>query len=132
MIREGGDLPKTYTQIAREIMYKGGTKGWNVRVAPGFMPRSGTKVVAVGGQVRKPGLVDLNTGLTLWEAVNRAGGATQWASMRKVNVIRDGWERRFNLTSLKWTSFPLQDGDVVEVMFKDFMGDGGSPKHAWD
>lgn len=53
-------------------------------------------VVYVSGEVGKPGVVPFLDGLSVIEAINRAGGATSRASMRKVYVLRDGRRSRIN------------------------------------
>ncbi|RYD60124.1 MAG: hypothetical protein EOP83_20190 [Verrucomicrobiaceae bacterium] len=47
-------------------------------------------VVTIGGQVRRPGPVPFRKDLTIYAAVQAAGGATEFGSMRRVKVIRDG------------------------------------------
>src|SRR4051812_34373933 len=51
-----------------------------------LLPQS--RFVTVGGEVRSPCTVPWSNGLTLWSAVNRAGGRTEWA--KKVKLIRQG------------------------------------------
>ena len=57
-------------------------------------------VVYVSGEVGKPGVVPFLDGLSVVEAINRAGGATDRASMRKVFVLRDGKRSRVNASRI--------------------------------
>lgn len=51
-------------------------------------------VIYVSGEVGKPGTVPFLEGITLMEAINRAGGTTDRASLRKVYLLRDGARTR--------------------------------------
>lgn len=53
-------------------------------------------VVYVSGEVGKPGTVPFLEGLSVIEAINRAGGATDRASLRKVYLLRNGHRTRIN------------------------------------
>jgi len=46
------------------------------------------KIVTIGGQVRKTGPVPFNRGLTLYQAIQNAGGATEFGSMHRVKPHR--------------------------------------------
>lgn len=112
---------KTFIQCARAIMESGKGRRLVARVGPGFIPKKGEACVTVGGQVRQPRLINMIEGLTLHQAIRLAGGANEWATLKRVKVIRDGWEKQFDLTVKEDLGFLLQDGDIVEMPFKNFM-----------
>lgn len=73
------------------------TGSGNVALAPGdvvYVPPG--PVVYVSGEVGKPGTVAFLEGLSVVEAINKAGGATDRASLRNVYLLRDGQRTRVN------------------------------------
>ena len=74
-----------------------------------------TASVTVGGLVREPGSVGFLSGMTLWQAVQKAGGATEFGSMRRVKLYRDGKQKTFDLTKPAAMSEILKANDTVEV-----------------
>ena len=69
----------------------------NTSLEPGdvvFVPPG--PVVYVSGEVSKPGTVPYLEGLSVVQAINRAGGATDRANLRSVYVLRDGQRSRMN------------------------------------
>lgn len=69
----------------------------NTPLEPGdvvFVPP--VPVVYVSGEIAKPGTVPFLEGLTVVQAINRAGGATDRANLRSVYVLRDGQRSRMN------------------------------------
>lgn len=80
----------------------------------------GVAVVYVGGQVRKPGPLDHLEGTTLWDAIQAAGGATEFGSMKRVNLYRDGEQKTYDLTKKENRAIPLFKNDTVEVPQKSF------------
>lgn len=73
----------------------------NIELEPGdvvYVPPG--PVVYVSGEVGKPGVVPFLDGLSVIEAINRAGGATDRASMRKVFVLRNGERSRINASRI--------------------------------
>lgn len=77
--------------------------------------------VYVQGEVRLPGKVALERGMTLLKAISIAGSLTEWASEKGVQVISEGStgeKRVYNLKEirdLKIPDPPLKGGDVVYV-----------------
>ncbi len=76
----------------------------------------------VNGEVRSPGKIRLERGLTLLRALTQAGGLTEWANRKEVRVIREGVADSpvtvFNLNKImegKAEDPPLRGGDVVVV-----------------
>ena len=77
-----------------------------------------TRTVTIGGEVRSPQAMAYSPDLTLNAAVMRAGGATEFGSLKKVKVTRDGKSTVYNLT--KKDKDPSQNprllpGDEVQV-----------------
>lgn len=75
-------------------------------------------VVFVDGQVNKPGTVAFLDGLTAVEAINKAGGASPRANLRKVYILRSGVRTRVNAVRVLKGRIPdvvLQPEDHVYV-----------------
>ena len=79
-------------------------------------------VVNVGGQVRAPGPYPFTPGLILYAAIQCAGGATEFGSMKRVIVTRKGKRQVYDLTDPKWTHTPLIANDTIEVPQKNVFG----------
>lgn len=73
------------------------------------------ETVTVGGQVRRPGPVPYAKELTLWGAVQAAGGATEFGSMRRVKLTRNGSQKTYDATKAQFMHIPLQRNDTIEV-----------------
>jgi polysaccharide export outer membrane protein len=77
--------------------------------------------VYVQGEVRQPGKVALERGMTLMKAIAIAGSLTEWASEKGVQIISEGSgksKRMFNLKDirdLKIADPVLKGGDVIFV-----------------
>lgn len=106
----------------------------NERILPPSKTRSSRKdyslasrfkhdgVVNVGGQVRAPGPYPFTPGLILYAAIQCAGGATEFGSMKRVIVTRKGKRQVYDLTDPKWTHTPLIANDTIEVPQKNVFG----------
>lgn len=77
------------------------------------------QLVVVGGQVRRPGPVPYNRNLTLYQAIQNAGGATEFGSMKRVKLIRNGQQKQYDLTILKFMQIPLEPDDTIEIPQKN-------------
>lgn len=73
------------------------------------------EMVHVGGQVRKTGPVKYNRGLTLYQAIQSAGGPTEFGNMRRVKLYRSGREKQYDLTDAQFMHLPLEPNDTIEV-----------------
>jgi polysaccharide biosynthesis/export protein len=77
--------------------------------------------VYVQGEVRLPGKVPLERGMTLLKAISIAGSLTEWASEKGVQIISEvaGKQKRvFNLKDIRDLKVPdplLKGGDVIYV-----------------
>jgi protein involved in polysaccharide export with SLBB domain len=84
------------------------------------MPRTG--VVHVGGQVQRPGPLQLQTKLTLYQAIQAAGGATPFGSLKRVKLYRAGACTTFDLTTANGMSVAALPNDTLEVPQKMILG----------
>jgi len=80
------------------------------------------QVVVVGGQVRRTGPVPYNRMLTLYQAIQAAGGATEFGSMYRVKLYRAGKQKQYDLTVMKYMQIPLEPDDTIEVPEKNLWG----------
>ena len=80
------------------------------------------ETVTVGGLVPKPGPVAYRKELTLWQAVQSAGGPTAFGSMKRVTLFRDGKSREYNLDLPKNRNIPLERNDTIDVPDKKWNG----------
>ena len=71
--------------------------------------------VTVDGFVRSPGPVAWDQGLTLRAAIGQAGGPTDFGSIRRVKLIRDGNLTQFNLRDEKVGPVGIEPGDTIEI-----------------
>lgn len=78
--------------------------------------------VTVGGFVRRPGPVPFTRELTLWQAIQAGGGATEFGSMKRVRVLRDGKQREYDVTKAQYMTIPLQRNDTIQVPQKNLLG----------
>jgi polysaccharide export outer membrane protein len=76
------------------------------------------QVVHVGGQVRRTGPVPFANGLTIWQAIQAAGGETEFAEMRDVHLFRNGRVEILNLARNAEKHRGLRPGDTIEVPAK--------------
>jgi protein involved in polysaccharide export with SLBB domain len=81
-----------------------------------------SQVVHVGGQVRRTGPVAFQRNLTIWQAVQAAGGATEFGSLRRVKLYRAGKTQTYNIENAQFKQIPLQPDDTLEVPDKDIWG----------
>ena len=78
--------------------------------------------VTVGGQVKRSGKVPYNKGLTLYDAVQSAGGPTPFGSMRRVSLIRKGKMKEYNMKEIEAQGVVLQPEDRIHVPQKNWLG----------
>ncbi|HSP42524.1 MAG TPA: polysaccharide biosynthesis/export family protein [Luteolibacter sp.] len=72
-------------------------------------------VVHIGGQVVRSGPVPFQRGLTLWQAIQAAGGPTPFGTLQRVKVLRDGKQRQYDVTQVEAMQVQLQPNDAIEV-----------------
>ena len=81
-----------------------------------------SQVVHVGGQVRRTGPVPFQRNLTIWQAVQAAGGATEFGSLKRVKLYRAGKTQTYDIENAQFKQIPLQPDDTLEVPEKGFFG----------
>lgn len=80
------------------------------------------QMVHVGGQVRRTGPVNYQKNLTIYQAVQAAGGATEFGSLKRVKLYRNGKAMSYDLTNPQFMRVPLQPDDTLEVPQKNWLG----------
>ena len=80
------------------------------------------KMVHVGGSVRAPGPRPFTRNLTIWQAVQAAGGATEFGSLKRVKLYRAGKTQTLDLTDAQHMRVPVQPDDTIEVPQKNIIG----------
>jgi polysaccharide export outer membrane protein len=81
-----------------------------------------SQVVHVGGHVRKTGPVPFQRNLTIWQAVQAAGGATEFGSLKRVKLYRAGKTQTYDIENPQFKQIPLQPDDTLEVPEKGIFG----------
>ncbi len=80
------------------------------------------QMVHVGGQVRRPGPVAYQKNLTLYQAVQGAGGASEFGSLKRVKLFRNGKTTTYDLTDPQFMRVEMQRDDTIEVPQKNWFG----------
>ncbi|MBN3804563.1 sugar ABC transporter substrate-binding protein [Paraburkholderia sp. Ac-20336] len=86
------------------------------------------KQIYVDGEVRTPGGVPVNDiPMTLYEAINRAGGFSTTADQSRMVLVRGGISYRLDLSSMlerdqNPSNILLRNGDMLRVMSRDDNG----------
>ena len=74
------------------------------------------KVVYVGGQVTRPGVIEYRDNTTIFAMICAAGGPTQFGSLKRVKIFRDGKLFQLDLTKEKLKNTELaKPDDTIEV-----------------
>lgn len=87
-----------------------------------------SKQVYIEGEVRTPGVQPINdVPMTLYEAINRAGGLQATADQSRLVLIRDGKSYSIDMTAMldqkiSGSQIVLKDGDVLRVTSRDQNG----------
>lgn len=80
------------------------------------------EMVTVGGQVRRTGPVKYTSDLTLYQAIQAAGGANEFGSLKRVTLMRNGVVKRYDVTIAQFMNIPLQPNDTIDVPQKTVFG----------
>lgn len=72
-------------------------------------------VVHLGGQVVRSGPVKFQRGLTLWQAIQAAGGPTPFGTLKRVRVVRGGQQRQYDVTQIQYQQIQLEPNDNITV-----------------
>lgn len=73
------------------------------------------QLVFVGGHVRKTGPVAWQQHLTIYQAIQTAGGADEFGSMKRVRLYREGNVSTYDLRDVKSKQILLEPKDTIEV-----------------
>jgi len=76
------------------------------------------QIVTVGGDVRSPGPIPFNNGLTLWQAIQAAGGENEFGSIKRVRLFRDGKAMQYDLRKVENMQTELRPGDTIQILRK--------------
>lgn len=80
------------------------------------------QVVHIGGYVGSPGPKPFRNGLTIWQALQSAGGENAFGSIRRVRLFRDGTMKQLDLRKHEDMQVLLQPNDTIEVPQKNWLG----------
>lgn len=80
------------------------------------------EVVHLAGQVRGPGPKPFQKSLTIYQAIQAAGGATEFGSLKRVKLYRNGKTQVFDLSQDQFKNVPLEPNDTIEVPQKNWIG----------
>jgi protein involved in polysaccharide export with SLBB domain len=81
------------------------------------------QIVTVGGFVAGPGPIPYTRGMTLFEAVTAAGGASTFGSDKRVELHRNGVKiGTYNIRLAKDMKTPVYPGDTIKVPQKTVFG----------
>ncbi len=78
--------------------------------------------VHIGGQVRNPGPKPFRDGFTVFQAVQAAGGATEFGAMNRVVLYRNGKPKEIDLKTVDGKAVVAKSDDTIEVPRKNWRG----------
>jgi polysaccharide biosynthesis/export protein VpsN len=78
--------------------------------------------VTVGGYVRNTGPVKYVRGLTLYNAVQAAGGPNEFGAMGRVGLVRNGQRKEYDLRQTKFMNILVEPNDTITVPQKNWLG----------
>ena len=110
----------TKTELANSIAAK--YKAAEIYTNPVFQvyseadTKSGdNQLVTIGGQVRQPGQRQWTKGMTLYAAIQAAGGETPYGAMNRVKLYRRGQVYQYDMKDRRSKSILVQPNDTIEV-----------------
>ncbi len=80
------------------------------------------KTFTVGGQVQSAGARPWMNGMTLYGAIQAAGGGTPFGALTRVKLFRSGKVFNYNLKEDKAKGIQVKPGDIIEVPQKNWAG----------
>ena len=80
------------------------------------------EMVHLGGQVRAPGPRPFRKGLTVFQAVQAGGGATEFGALNRVVVYREGKQLVVNFEKPEGKAVVAEVDDTIEVPQKNWRG----------
>lgn len=81
-----------------------------------------SQVVHIGGYARSTGPKPFTNGLTLYQAIQSAGGANEFGSIRRIILYRDGVAKQFDLRTQEAMHYKLRPNDTIEIPQKNWWG----------
>ncbi|YCM42124.1 polysaccharide biosynthesis/export family protein [Verrucomicrobiaceae bacterium 227] len=110
----------TTTQLASTIASK--YKAAGIYNSPTFIVTSqsetgdrGVKTFTVGGQVKSPGPKPWKIGMTLYNAIQAAGGETPFGAINRVKLFRNGNVYTYDLRVDKYKTLKIYEKDMIDV-----------------
>ncbi len=94
----------------------------NVQVQSDSLSTQQKLMVHIGGQVRRTGPVDFVPGLTIYQAIQSAGGPTEFGAMNRVELLREGRIKTLDLRQTQMKGFTLLKDDTITVPEKNPFG----------
>ena len=81
------------------------------------------KKVHVGGYVRRPGPVPFTEGMTVWQALQAAGGENEFGAINRVELFSSSGKRRvLNLKEDNNKHSRVRENDSINVPQKNWLG----------
>jgi polysaccharide biosynthesis/export protein VpsN len=122
-VRAAGMLPEQL-QSSLEARYKSAQiyRNPTIQVIASSADTLVEQVVHVGGYVRRTGQVRYVKDLTIYQAIQAAGGANEFGSMRRVKLFREGKETTYDLEQNQFKRVLLKPNDTIEVPQKNWRG----------
>jgi protein involved in polysaccharide export with SLBB domain len=124
LLRAAGLAPETLASNIQEAYKAAGIYTSPTIQVVATTDASGVKeeLVVVGGQVRRPGPVKCNNNLTIYQAIQNAGGPTEFGSMRRVTLFRAGKPKTYDVTDPQFMKIRVYPDDTIVVPEKDLLG----------
>lgn len=80
------------------------------------------QVVYIGGDVGRTGPVPYNRNLTLYQAIQSAGGETEFGAINRISLFRDGKQYTYDLRDPKDMNVLLEPNDTIDVPRQNWIG----------
>lgn len=80
------------------------------------------RIVHLGGHVKSPGPRPYTQGLTVFQAIQAAGGADEFGAMNRVVLWREGKKQEINLKKPEGMAVLAEPADTIQVPQKNIIG----------
>jgi len=80
------------------------------------------QIVHLAGYVKSSGPRPFTQGLTIFQAIQAAGGEDQFGAMNRVILYREGKQQEINLKKAERKSILAEPNDTIEVPLKGVFG----------
>jgi len=117
---EAGELAKSIQEKYKDEGYFNNAVIQIIADHEGIAPQE--QRVHLAGNVRAPGPSPFRKGLTVLQAVNAGGGATEFGAMNRVVLLRKGKQQVINLKKPEGKTVVTEADDVIDVPGKDWLG----------